>query len=222
MCITSCITLFFRVFAILIVDNFPLFFLLFGIFFLPAVFICASCIDCIFRQHLSIFFSSCMSDACILHYLKTFSTKADCFVKKRNSASALFLYVFSILKNSSYTDWTTVIHVGIFNTAGRCTCMHDRSVSYIYTNMSAIANNVSRLCVSKAHLISTASHCTGRMRKSDSKRSINTHYKSRTICSVCKTGSSCHVRVANKLTCIIDNCLSIRTARCIVRCASST
>ena len=54
--------------------------------------------------------------------------------------------LYSRLENSSYTDRAAVSNTGVSDTAGRCTGVHDRSVSDIDSNMSAVTYNVTRLC----------------------------------------------------------------------------
>ena len=54
--------------------------------------------------------------------------------------------LYSRLENSSYTDRAAVGNTGVSDTAGRCAGMHDRSISDIDSNMSAVTYNVTRLC----------------------------------------------------------------------------
>ena len=54
--------------------------------------------------------------------------------------------LYSRLENSSYTDRAAVGNIGVSDTAGRCAGMHDRSISDIDSNMSAVTYNVTRLC----------------------------------------------------------------------------
>ena len=67
---------------------------------------------------------------------------------KKNSYRPKTIAILHIyeLENSSYTDRAAVGNTGVSDTAGRCAGMHDRSISDIDSNMSAVTYNVTRLC----------------------------------------------------------------------------
>ena len=87
--------------------------------------------------------------------------------------------------------------------------MYDRIVAYIYSNMSTVAYDISRLCFGKAYFISAASLSAGRMWQADSERCVDRHNESGAVRTVGKTGTTVYIRVTDELTCITCYCLSI-------------
>ena len=86
--------------------------------------------------------------------------------------------------------------------------MYNGIAAYINSNMSVIANDIARLHLGLAYFVAYASHSAGGMRKANTKRCIYGHYKSRAVRTVGQAGAAVYIWISNKLTCIINNCLS--------------
>ena len=89
------------------------------------------------------------------------------------------------LENSSYTDRASVIHTGIGDSARRCARVHDRAITDIDADMTAVAYDTTRLRGWKTYLIAAASKCTRGMRKSDSKCGVHAHDKTGAVRTIC-------------------------------------
>ena len=88
--------------------------------------------------------------------------------------------------------------------------MHDKTIAYIYANMSTIINNVTWLCFWITYRCSTQSLWSWISRKWNTKISEYRLCKSRTVCSICKWCSTWYIRISNKLLCKISYLLSLR------------
>ena len=94
----------------------------------------------------------------------------------------------------------------VFDTAFRRTCMNYGIIADIDGNMSAVANDIAGLHVRDT--VSDAAHCCGGMWKSYAECRIYRHNKSGTIRTVCQACTAVHIRIADKLTCVVRYCIS--------------
>ena len=110
-------------------------------------------------------------------------------------------YVFSnILKDSSYTDYVSVICRRCILDAGSCcTCVNNCIVSTVDSHVAAVADNISRLCVRQTYLISYASHSAGGMGQAYAEVRVYAHDKSGTIRSIRQACAAIYIWIADDL-----------------------
>ena len=90
------------------------------------------------------------------------------------------------------------------NTITRIAGMNHTAATYVHSHMAnsaaaAVENQISRLQVGQAYLSSSASLGRCGMRQAVSKLCIDTHGKSRTVCSTSQAGTAPFIWIAHKL-----------------------
>ncbi len=93
--------------------------------------------------------------------------------------------------------------------------MYDGVVSYIDSNMSAVADNIARLCVCKAYTISYTAESAGAVRKTYTEVCVNTHNETGAVSTVGQACTTVYIRIADELGCKTSNCISGRTSAAI-------
>ena len=105
--------------------------------------------------------------------------------------------IYLLLKNPAYSNDCTIIGWRcIFDSCRRIACVNNRITSYVYSYMPIITDNITRLHTVIAYPITNAAQCTGWMRQRYTKMRIYTHYKSRTVCSICQAWAAVYIRIA--------------------------
>ena len=91
--------------------------------------------------------------------------------------------------------------------------MDDGVVAHVDCHMSAVADDISGLCLGKtANCVSGASLLTGGSRQADAEMLIHSHDKAGAVCTVRQAGAAVHIRIAHKLLRISDHGLSLAAA----------
>ena len=90
------------------------------------------------------------------------------------------------------------------NARPRALCADDSAAAHIQCYMSAVADQVARLCLTVADASSAAGHSSGAVRQGIAEMGIYAHNKSRTVCAVCQARTAPYIWVADKLRSIID------------------
>ena len=107
---------------------------------------------------------------------------------------------FFILEDTAYGKYILICNRRCeFNAGSRGAGMYNRIVSYIDAHMSAVADNIARLCLRQTYAVACAPQCAGTVRKAYSEVRIDAHDKSGTVRSVGQAGAAVYVRVADEL-----------------------
>ena len=87
------------------------------------------------------------------------------------------------------------------------TCVDDTVVSHVDSNVTAVADDVAGFCISDSAGYSSAhrAKCVGGMWKRSSEMSVDGHYKTGAVSSVCKTGTAVYVGVSKETSCVSHN-----------------
>ena len=77
-------------------------------------------------------------------------------------------------------------------------------VATVNSYVTAVADDVARLCLGKADAVSDASHGAGGMGQAHTEVCVYSHNEAGAVCSVGKACAAVYVRITHKLTCIAD------------------
>ena len=102
-----------------------------------------------------------------------------------NKKDHILSNVVTLLKYSSYTNDMFICPFCSCNTLSSVCSMNNLSITNINTYMAAIAYDVTWLCFCHRYTISLASHSRRTMWKTYTKSFVYTHYKTRTVCTIC-------------------------------------
>ena len=83
--------------------------------------------------------------------------------------------------------------------------MNDLAITHVNSHVSAIADQISRLCICVGYFCTCILLLIGGSRKADSEVRIDTLYKSGAVCTIGKACSAPYVRISHKLCSIIYN-----------------
>ena len=101
---------------------------------------------------------------------------------------------FFILEDAAYGKYILICNRRCeFNAGSRGAGMYNRIVSYIDTHMSAVADNIARLCLRQTYAVACAPQRAGTVRKAYSEVRIDAHNKSGTVSSVCQACAAPYV-----------------------------
>ena len=90
------------------------------------------------------------------------------------------------------------------DTGAWVTCMDDTVISHVDSNVTAVADDVAGFGIpdSAGYSSSYRTKCVGGMWKRSSEMSVDGHYESGTIGTVCKAGSAIYIWVSKEASCV--------------------
>ena len=84
--------------------------------------------------------------------------------------------------------------------------VYNLSISHVDCDMTAVADQISWLCICIGNFSSCILLLIGSSRKADAEVCIYALYEPRAVSTICQACSAPYIWISNKLTCIIYNC----------------
>ena len=123
-----------------------------------------------------------------------------------------FFIKFLFLHHPSNGKDRSVLCIADFDPCFLGAGMYDHATADVHSNMSIIADNVSRLCTCQGYFCSHRAKLPGCSGHFIPKVCIYSENKSRAVRTVGQAGASRNIRVSDKLASIVCHCFSGRTA----------
>ena len=124
----------------------------------------------------------------------------------------IFCCTFLLYKTSYRYNCSVCSIIADLDPVLRVRCMNDLAITHVNSHVSAIADQISRLCICVGYFCTCILLLIGCSRKADSEVRIDTLYKSGAVCTIGKACSAPYVRISYKLCGIIHNRRSGTTA----------
>ena len=117
----------------------------------------------------------------------------------------IFCCTFLLYKTSYRYNCSVCSIIADLDPVLRVRCMNDLAITHVNSHVSAIADQISRLCICVGYFCTCILLLIGCSRKADSEVRIDTLYKSGAVCTIGKACSAPYVRISYKLCGIIHN-----------------